>query len=117
MQKQPNKTKYFLLLHLGVLIYSLSVVFSKYAAGTPFFSPSFFLFYGLSLAMLAIYAIVWQQALKGLLLSTAYANRALAMVWSIVFGIILFGETVTVRHLIGVLVILCGVILAVTDDE
>ncbi len=119
MLKQTKKVdlKSLLILHAGILIYSISAVFSKLAAGKELFSVSFFLFYGLSLFMLFLYALIWQQALRRFALGTAYANRAVAALWSLLFGAILFSEIITLRHLLGVVVILVGVVLVVSGDE
>lgn len=116
-ERASRNPKNLLLLHGGVLIYALSSVFSKYAAGEAPFSPMFFLFYGLSLLLLFCYAIVWQQALRHFALNTAYANRAVAMVWSMLFGLLLFGETIRWNQVLGAAVIIAGVLLVVTADE
>lgn len=116
-QKTTSNIKSLLILHAGILIYSLSTVFSKLAAGNDFFSFRFVLFYGISLLLLFCYAIVWQQALKKFDLNTAYANRAAALVWSVLFGFLIFRETITLRHILGVAVIIVGVIVVVTSDE
>ena len=104
-------------LHAGVLIYAVSAVFIKLAAVAQFFSINFFLFYGLSLLFLFIYAVIWQQALKRVDLSTAYINRAASSLWSLLFAVLIFSEKITIKHIAGVLVIIAGMILAVSGDE
>lgn len=116
-QKRKTDVKGILILHAGIFIYSLSAVFSKLASGKEFLSLPFFLFYGISLFLLFCYAVVWQQTLKRFDLNTAYANRAAALVWSVLFGFLLFHEAITPRHLLGVAVIIAGVIVVVTGDE
>ena len=103
--------KYFFLLHLLLLIYSLSEVFSKLAAGKPFMSPGFILFYGLVIAVLFLYAVGWQQVIKQMPLSSAYANKAVTTVWGMIWGVILFGERITAGKVIGIALIVLGVVL------
>lgn len=99
------------LLHLLLMVYSMSGIFSKLAAGVTFLSPTFCLFYAGVLALLGLYAIGWQQILKRLPLTTAYSNRAVAIVWGIIWGCLFFSEPVTIQKIIGALLIISGVVL------
>ena len=98
-------------LHLLLMVYSCSGILSKLAAGEPFLSPRFCLLYGGLLALLAIYALGWQQVLKRMPLTTAYSNRAVAIVWGIIWGALIFAEPITVSKLIGGAFIIAGVVL------
>ena len=49
-----------------ILLYAASTVFSKLAAGEPFLSPRFILYYGLVLLLLGVYALGWQQVIRRL---------------------------------------------------
>ena len=81
--------KNILILQAVVLVYTFSSVVAKYASGAELFSFSFFLFYGMEIAILGVYAILWQQMIKRFDLSVAYANRAMAILWSALWAIIL----------------------------
>lgn len=109
--------KNYLLLYMGIFIYSLCTVMNKAAAGYEFLSFGFCLFYGCGLLFLAIYAMLWQQILKRLLLSTAYANRSLVMILSMIWGILLFDEKITWNMLVGAAIIVFGVNLVVKADD
>ena len=63
------------------------------------------------LLILVIYALGWQQIIKVLPLSTAFANKAITVVWGLVWGIILFNENITTGKLIGVGFIVAGIVL------
>ena len=65
---------------------------------------------------LFVYAIVWQQLLKKLPLVTAYANKAVTVIWGIVWGYFFFNEGITIYKLIGAVVIVIGVYLVVSSD-
>jgi drug/metabolite transporter (DMT)-like permease len=103
--------KTLLALHLLLALFSISGVLSKLASRHPFMSVPFVLCYGGSLAILAVYAIGWQQIIKRMPLIAAYANRAVTLVWGIVWGVLFFGEGVTPLKLLGAAIVLSGVVL------
>ena len=107
----------FVALHVLLLIYSLSGIFSKLASGQPFLSPAFVGLYGGMLVILGIYAIVWQQVIKRLPLSVAFANKAATVVWGIVWGAVVFHERVTLGMVVGAVVVIVGVVLYSTADD
>ena len=92
-KKTDGRAKTLIALHLLLLVYSLSGIFSKNAAREPFLSPMFILLYGGMLVILFIYAIGWQQILKRLSLSMAFANKAVTVIWGMVWGFFIFGES------------------------
>lgn len=106
-----------LALHGVLLVLSFSGVCSKLAAQQEFMSPAFIGLYGIMLAILAFYALVWQQVIKRLPLTFAYANRAVTVVWGIVWGYLFFGETVTPLMLVGAAIIICGIVLYATTPD
>ena len=69
------------------------------------------------LAALVVYAFGWQQVIKHLPLTTAYANKAVTVVWGILLGLAVFGEAVTPRQVIGAVIIICGIVLFVRADN
>ena len=101
----------YLLLHLLLVLYSLCSIFGKLAAGQEFMSLGFVLYYGGMILVLGLYALGWQQVIKRLPLTTAYANRAVTVVWGIVWGVLLFGERLSPQKVVGALVVLVGVAL------
>lgn len=50
-------------------------------------------------------------------LMVAFANKAVTVVWGIVWGWLFFGETVTVPKIIGAIIIIGGILLVVTEKE
>lgn len=108
--------KDILLLQAAVILFAGSSVMSKYAAGYPLISWGFVLFYGLTLLLLGIYAIFWQQFLTKIPLNTAYANRAMSMLWTMLFGALLFSETITWNMIVGVIIIGAGILMVVQAD-
>ncbi len=112
-----KNTGNLIILHIMFMLFSLEGVASKTAANSEFLSFRFFFFYGLVLAGLAVYALVWQQMLKRLPLVTAYANKAVTVAWGIVWGYVFFGEAVTVKKIIGAIIVIVGVCIVVIADK
>ena len=99
------------LLHVLFFVYSFSTVLSKAAAMEETMSIRFFAFYGGVLFLLGVYAIVWQQLIKKLPLVFAYANKAITIVWGIIWGALLFSERITSGKIIGAAVVIAGIII------
>ena len=107
-----NRTPLVLIaLHVLLLVYSFSGIFSKNASAQPFLSPMFCILYAGTIVILGIYAVGWQQIIKRLPLTLAFANKAVTVVWGIVWGALLFGETITWQMVVGGIVVIAGVAL------
>lgn len=111
-----SKLKTLLLLHLLLVFYSVSGILSKLAAGAGFFSWQFVLLYAGMICILGIYAIGWQQVLRHMPLTSAFANKAITIVWGIVWGALFFAEPITIPKVIGALLIMGGVVLFAYAD-
>lgn len=111
-----KKTKYFILLHLLLLLYSCCGIFSKTASGKEFLSLEWCFNYGMVIVIMGVYALLWQQVLKQLPLNVAFSNKAVTLVWGMLWGVLIFKETLTVMNIIGALMVLAGVILMVSDE-
>ncbi|WP_206214462.1 DMT family transporter [Adlercreutzia sp. ZJ141] len=116
-RKLGGNTKAILLLHILLVFYSLCSICAKLAAEQQFMSCGFILYYGGMIAVLGVYAIGWQQVIKRLPLTLAYANRAVTIVWGVVWGCLFFGETLTVPKLVGAAIVLVGVVLYATSGS
>ena len=117
--KSANRVPVVLVaLHVLLLFYSCSGFTSKFAAQQPVASTGFFVWYGVMLAILAVYALGWQQILKRLPLTVAFANKSITVVWGIVWGVLLFHETVTPLMIVGGLTVIAGIVLfSIADGE
>ncbi len=104
-------------LHILLFIYSFSGIFSKYASHQEFFDTKFiFLYLGL-LLILVIYAIGWQQVIRRLPLSTAFAHKSVTIIWSTIWGILFFQEEISLGKCVGILMVMTGVILFSKSEE
>lgn len=108
---------WFLLLHASLLINSLPGVASKLAGRYPVMSLPFLFFCGLSILLLGIFAVVWQQVLRHMTLTFALTNKPVTIIYSLIWGVLIFHETVTPKMVVGSLIIIAGIIVGVTDHE
>ena len=111
---KPEKSKSIIrifILHIILLVFSLSTVLSKLASGEELLSLRFCGFYAGIIVLLGIYAIVWQQLIKHLPLIFAYANKAVTIIWGLIWGYLLFSESITLNKVIGALVVIAGIVV------
>lgn len=117
MSQKKINMKDYLLLHIILLFYSFGSICSKMAANHDFLSLDFCIFYGLVLLDLAVYAVLWQQILKKFSLTIAFANKAVTIIWGILWGFLFFKEHISVKQVIGAIIIVIGICLVVTDEN
>lgn len=115
--KAKSNAKVFLCLHALLAVFSLSAVCSKLASTKTFMSFEWLLFYGLVIFLLGVYAIGWQQIIKRIPLSTAYANKAVTVIWGLVWGMLVFGEKLSIVKLLACVLIVGGTILFSQADK
>ena len=116
-----NKKKFdfktFAVLHFILLLYSFVGVFMKLAFQNDFLSFKFILFAGLAVLFLGIYAIIWQQVLKKMPLTVAFTNKAICIVWGMLWGALFLGDQITWYKILGSLIVFPGVVLVVSSNE
>ena len=115
--KKIDLFKNYALLHIIIVIYSVGSIFSKLASSYPFLSFKFVLCYFGLFICLAIYAIGWQQCIKRLPLTTAFSNKAITVVWGILWGVLFFKESITAGKVIGAIFVVAGVVLYAKAGE
>lgn len=115
--KKKITWKNIIILQAVIIIYTVSSVVAKFATGKELFSFSFFLFYGIEIMVLGAYALLWQQMIKKFDLSIAYANRAMALLWSALWAVILFKDSLSVKQIIGILIVIAGTIVVNSDKK
>ena len=116
-RRRRDKLTALLALHGVIVLYSLGGIASKTASGEPFLSFHFFFFYGLMILDMLIYAILWQQILKKIPLTTAISNKAINIAWGILWGVLFFHEVITWNMILGALIVGVGICLVVSEDE
>lgn len=99
-----------------VVVYSVSTVMAKLAAKEELMSARGALFYLLYIGCLGVYALLWQQIIKRVDLSIAYANRCMNLLWSSLWALVLFGEKLSIANICGIILVLMGTFL-VNDNH
>lgn len=115
-----DRIKKYIQLHLNVLLFSLTGIFSK-AASIQYnehglHGPLLYLFLFLMLLNCAIYALAWQMVIKKFDLSIAYANKSVYLIWSQLWAVLIFKESLSTNNIIGMLVVFLGVMVVSSDE-
>ncbi len=113
MEKKRSFISYCLL-YGAFFIYSVVSLCSKLAAvqtKTVYTA----LFFGMEILILGIYAIIWQQVLKRFELSFAMSNKGIAVLFSMIWSVLIFHEKITVNNVIGLVIIIAGIGLVSAD--
>ena len=92
---RKENIKWFIILHIIIVIISASSIIAKAAGNYPFLSFKWIMLYGCVVAILGFYAIAWQQVIKHLPLIVAYANKAVTTIWGLVWGLLITHEQIT----------------------
>jgi len=100
-----------------ICFFSVINLLSKYAAGFKLLSWQFILMYALILLCFMVYAFFWQKLLKRFSLFKVYSNRSLLVVYALIWGVVLFRETVTLFNIIGIVIIIAGIMVVFSDDK
>ena len=116
MKKQYKRIGPFVVLHLLLVMYSVTGICGKLAGRYPAFGLEFCFFYGIAILLLGFYAIGWQQIIKRIPLSVAFCNKAVTVIWGSVWGLLFFHETVTIGKVIGAAIVIAGVVLYARSD-
>lgn len=115
-QKRKFQIKDILMLQIVFFIYSINSVVAKFASAQEPFSLNFILLYGLELCVLGVYAILWQQLIKRMELSVSYSNKAVVLLWAMVFGALLFKEQITLTKVAGILLVIVGIVVLNSEE-
>lgn len=81
------------------------------------FSVPFVFWFGLVFVIMFGYALIWQQILKRMPLTVAYANRPVTLIWGIIWGALIFEEKITWNMIAGAVVIFAGIWLVTGENE
>ncbi|MGI6010582.1 MAG: EamA family transporter [Ruminococcus sp.] len=115
-----EKAKKYIQLHLNILLFSLTSIFSKLASiqynQSGLSSVWLYVFLGLMVLNCGVYAIAWQKVIKKFELSTAYANKSVYLIWSQLWAVLIFHENLTVKNVIGMLIVFIGVMVVQKDE-
>lgn len=115
-----EKLKKYLPLHLTIMLFSLTSVFSKaasvaYNAGG-LKSPMLWLFLFLMMLNCGVYAIAWQKVIRRFELNVAYANRSVYLIWVQIWAVMIFKENLSASNIVGLVIVMAGVLVVVFHE-
>ena len=93
------------------LLYACVGICTKMASLQEAFSWQYLLWFGGAVAIIGIYAVLWQQILRRIELSTAYLFKGTTLIFTMFFAALLFGEAITIPNIIGSVIIITGITL------
>lgn len=105
-----NYLKYGSLIGIN-LLYACVTIFTKYASQQEIMSINYLLGLGGAVVVMGIYAILWQQVLKRIELSTAYMFKGTSLVFVLLLAALLFDESITWTNIVGAMIIISGIAL------
>jgi len=103
--------KKYLLLIISFLILSCSGACLKLASMQPFMSLTYIGFFGLTVMVMAVYAVLWQKVLEDIPLNIAYLCKSSTVGISLLYAYLLFGEQITGKNIIGCILIIAGIMV------
>jgi len=108
--KNKSWTKWLALVGIN-LIYACTYICMKKASGFEFLSSGYVLWTIGAVAIIGIYALLWQQILTKTPLSTAYMFKGTSLIFVLLLSALLFGEGITMKNIIGSAIIVSGILL------
>ena len=64
-----------------------------------------------AIGVMGVYAVLWQQLIARMPISTAYMFKGTSLIFVLLFSVLLFGEAITLNNVIGAVIIIVGIIL------
>ena len=101
---------YFSLIGVN-LIYACTSIFTKMASQQEPMSFPYLLWIAGAVGVMGVYAMLWQQVIYRMPLSTAYMFKGTSLVFVLLFSALLFGEAITLNNVVGSAIILAGIVL------
>lgn len=97
---------------IGVnIIYASTSIFIKMASRQEMLSWPYLLWITGAVGVLGLYAILWQQVITRMPLSTAYMFKGTSLIFVLLISALLFGEAITTANIIGSVIIISGIVL------
>lgn len=116
----PKGLKNYVYLHLSILLFSFTSVFTKLASiefnKNGIYGWKLYLFLSLMLMNCFVYALVWQKVISHFELSVAYANKSVYLIWTQIWAVLIFQEVLTIQNIIGLVIVLIGVLVVQKNE-
>ena len=137
--KRSRRLKDYIYLHLSILLFSFTSVFTKLASTeynkNGIYGWKLYLFLFLMLLNCFVFPqsrytpvaivlnsfplskrikqgiLIWQKIISHFELSVAYANKSVYLIWTQVWAVLIFHEVLTIQNIIGLMIVLAGVLV------
>lgn len=97
---------------IGVnFIYACTGICTKMASRQEILSWPYLLWIAGAVGVMGVYALLWQQVIRQMPISTAYMFKGTSLIFVLLFSALLFGEGITTNNLIGSAIIIAGIVL------
>ena len=111
-----KKRNLYALAIIAIFFESLTSPFLKLWGRYPFLSPMYLFWFCAAVAILGGYAIAWQLILERLPLTTAYLRKGVSYMLIFVWAVLIFHEQIKLNQVIGILVIIIGMVVSMSDE-
>ena len=93
------------------MVYACVGVCTKLASQQQMLSWMYLFWFGAAVAVMGVYAVLWQQVLRHIQLSTAYMFKGTSLIFTMLVAALLFGEQITIPNILGSAIIISGIVL------
>ena len=93
------------------LVYACTSIFTKMASQQEAMSWPYLLWIAGAIAIMGVYALLWQQVIKRMSLSASYMFKGTSLVFILLISALLFDEAITLNNMIGSAIIIFGIVL------
>ena len=102
--------KYLALIGVN-LVYACTSIFTKMASQQEMLSWPYLLWIAGAVGVMAVYALLWQQVIARMPLSTAFMFKGTSLIFILLISALLFHEPITTNNMIGSAIIITGIVL------
>jgi len=113
MERNSSSDIVIVELLLANLLFSVASIFTKIASFKIIGSIEYFIYLGCTALVMLIYAILWQQILKRTDVTLANMFRGTSLLFTLLFSYLIFDECISIRNIVGAVIIVVGIILFV----
>ncbi len=93
------------------LVYACTAIFTKSASQHQFLSFPYILWLVGAVAVMGVYALLWQQVIKRMPIAEAYMFKGTSLIFVLLLSALIFGEAITLTNIIGAIVIIVGIVI------
>ncbi|MBO4901194.1 MAG: EamA family transporter [Lachnospiraceae bacterium] len=115
MKEKSSRIGIFIILQIMNVLYSINSVLIKVVStrweSQGLFKPVTLLLLFAAVAVLGVYAILWQKILTKVDLTVAYMCKGMIIFWGMLWAFLIFGEQITAWNLAGTVIIFAGTYL------